>query len=953
MKGKVITFEVDTGAAVTIMSSDNFRHHFPNEMISNSTLQLTTYTRDKLPMLGEVRVPVSYNDQGGEFMLYIVKGKGPNLLGRNWLEHLILDWKALAVSVNYVSPNKLGELLNEYADVLCDKLGALNSTTAKLHVKPNSVPKFLKARPVPFAIKEALGQEIDRLEAEGILQKVKHSEWAAPVVAVPKKNGQLRVCGDFKVTVNPVLVIEKYPLPKPEDLMTNLAGGLRFSKLDLTQAYFQIVLDQESRKYVTINTHKGLYQYTRVPFGIASAPALFQRTMDTILQGIPNTICYLDDILVTGNSAETHLKSLTEVLQRLRQHGLRVRPSKCAFMQESVEYLGHKIDSRGVHTTTSKVDAIQEAPVPRNTQQLRSFLGLLHYYGKFIPNLSRLLHPLNRLLQASTEWKWDEECDKAFKEAKEKLVSAPILAHYDPSKKLKLAADASAYGIGAVLSHVFANGCERPIAYASRTLSKAEQRYAQIDKEALGLIFGVRHFHQYLYGRKFVLVTDHKPLLSIFGPKYAIPPLAAARLQRWAVLLSAYSYEVEFRRTDRHANADSLSRLPLKNQGSNDTVDEATVFSLCQIEYLPVTAWEIKRDSKNDPILSKVFRYTKIGWPERVENDLKPYWNHRDELCIEGGCLMLGVRVVVPQKLQRKVLEEMHRDHPGIVRMKSLARSYCWWSHMDQDIEALVQACLPCQSVKNPPSVSPLHPWLWPSKPWVHIHVDFAGPFQKKMFMLIVDAHSKWPEILEMPSVTASKTIDELRKLFAAYGLPEQVVTDNGPQFVAEEFTLFLKQNGVKHLKCSPYHPSSNGAVERLVQSFKKSLKASESDGRTVSHRLSSFLFTYCSTPHASTKASPSELFLKRLLRTHLDLLLPNVESTVRLSQAKQKAQHDTHTKGREFSIGENIMAKNFRAGAPWLPGTITERLGPVTYLVRVKNNLTWKRHIDQLKSRP
>ena len=220
--------------------------------------------------------------------------------------------------------------------------------------------------------------------------------------------------------------------------------------------------------------------------------------MDTILQGIPNTICYLDDILVTGNSAETHLKSLTEVLQRLRQHGLKVRPSKCAFMQESVEYLGHKIDSRGVHTTTSKVDAIQEAPVSRNTQQLRSFLGLLHYYSKFIPNLSRLLHPLNRLLQASTEWKWDEECDKAFKEAKEKLVSAPILAHYDPSKKLKLAADASAYGIGTVLSHIFTNGCERPIAYASRTLSKAEQRYAQIDKEALGLIFGVRHFHQCL-----------------------------------------------------------------------------------------------------------------------------------------------------------------------------------------------------------------------------------------------------------------------------------------------------------------------------------------------------------------------------------------------------------------------------------------------------------------------
>ena len=233
-------------------------------------------------------------------------------------------------------------------------------------------------------------------------------------------------------------------------------------------------------------------------------------------------------------------------------------------MQESVEYLNYKIDSKGVHTTISKADAIQKAPIPRNTRQLCPFLGLLHYYGKFILNLSLILHPLNRLLEASTEWKWDEQCDKAFKEAKEKLLSVPILAHHDPFKKLKLAADASAYGIGAVLLHVFANGCERLIANASRTLSKAEQDYAQIDKPALALIFSVQRFHQYLYSRKFALVTDHKPLLSIFGPKKAIPPLATARLQRWAVLLSAYSYDFDFRSTKRHAHADGLSRFSLE-----------------------------------------------------------------------------------------------------------------------------------------------------------------------------------------------------------------------------------------------------------------------------------------------------------------------------------------------------------------------------------------------------
>ena len=255
-------------------------------------------------------------------------------------------------------------------------------------------------------------------------------------------------------------------------------------------------------------------------------------------------------------------------------------------------------------------------------------------------------------------------------------------------------------------------------------------------------------------------------------------------------------------------------------------------------------------------------------------------------------------------------------------------------------------------AIRNAPSASPLHPWLWPSKPWIRIHVDFADPFQKKMFMLVVDSHSKWPEIIEMPSTTSSKTIEELRKLFSAYGLPEQIVTDNGPQFIAEEFTLFLRQNGIKHLKSAPYHPSSNGAVERLVQSFKKSLRSSESDGRTVSHRLSSFLLTYRTTPHASTNATPSELFLKRSLRTRLELLHPNVESVVCLSQAKQKAQHDSHVKEREFTIGQSVLAKNFRSGTKWLPGTITEILGPVTYLVRTKNNFTWKFHVDQLRSR-
>ena len=342
------------------------------------------------------------------------------------------------------------------------------------------------------------------------------------------------------MTVNQALEIDQYPLPKPEDLFATLAGGKKFTKLDLSQAYQQLVLEDESKKYLTINTHRGLYCYTRLPFGVASAPAMFQQVMDTILQGIPNVICYIDDILVTGSDDAANLSHLAAVVQRLEKHGVRMKKSKCKFMETAVEYRGHRADAEGLHTTTEKLEAITKAPAPKNVRELRSFLGLLNYYGKFLPNLATLLHPLNRLLQKDRKWKWSAECDQAFQSAKDALTSSKVLVHYDPALPLKLAADASAYGVGAVISHVLSDGTERPIAFASRTLSPSETNYTQLEKEALALIFGIKKFHQYLYGRHFVLVTDHKPLMAILGPKKRIPSYSAASCQT-AMLGSAPS----------------------------------------------------------------------------------------------------------------------------------------------------------------------------------------------------------------------------------------------------------------------------------------------------------------------------------------------------------------------------------------------------------------------------
>ena len=318
---------------------------------------------------------------------------------------------------------------------------------------------------------------------------------------------------------------------------------------------------------------------------------------------------------------------------------------------------------------------------------------------------------------------------------------------------------------------------------------------------------------------------------------------------------------------------------------------------------------------RKDSILSKVLRYTRRGWPTPVPEALKSYYSRKTEITIEDNCLLWGIRVIIPNSLQASLLKDIHQGHPGISKIKSVARSHFWWPGLDSDLEHLAKSCQSCQAVKQAPPAAPLQPWTWPGKPWERVHIDFAGPFLSKIFLVATDAHSKWPEIFEMRQTTTSKTIAILRHLFARYGLPEQIVSDNGPQFTSAEFTEFLRKNGVQHIRSAPYHPASNGAAERLVRTSKESIKAGERDGLTLQHRLENFLFTYRTTPHSTTQVAPCSLFLGRSLHTWLDLIHPNVGQRVRSKQAKQKQHHDQHAHHREFQVGQRVMTRNYRSG--------------------------------------
>ena len=585
----------------------------------STKVKLKAYNGVQIQVYEEVWLPVVYDQQKRVLPLIVVDGDGPPLLGRNWLKELQLNWH----NIFLVSKTEtLSEILRRHDKVFNKGLGTIKGFKADIKLQDDANSVFCKAQPVPYALCQKVQEELDPLESQGVVKKVEQSDWASPIVCVPKKGGSISICGDFKVPINRVLLDDPYPLPDAEDVFATLGGGTLFSKIDLSNACQQKELTADSQHYLTVNTHKGLYACQRLTYGIASAPAIFQSTMDQILQGMDKVRCHRDDILIL---------ILDEVLTRLEKHGILAKRSKCEFMVLSVEFLGYRVDREGQHPTDEKIPPIKGALSSKNVAELRSSLGLLNYYGNFIPNLSTLLQLLHELPRKGVKWAWTEESEKAFVCSKSELVTDKVLVPYD--EKI-LACDASPYGVGVVISHVMDDGEERPIAFASRTLTKSERNYLQIEKEALGIVFGVRQFQRYLYGRTFHLLTDHKQLVTILGPKTAVPTLAAARMQRWAVILQAYNYQAEYPSSAEHANADALSRLPCD---ISPMKEEAEMFIFSGLDELPVDSKDISMHTWRDPVfgpsvlnfhcIARVLEYTLVGWPNHVtEEELKLYF---------------------------------------------------------------------------------------------------------------------------------------------------------------------------------------------------------------------------------------------------------------------------------------------------------------------------------------
>ncbi|XP_054832355.1 uncharacterized protein K02A2.6-like [Eublepharis macularius] len=663
--------------------------------------------------------------------------------------------------------------------------------------------------------------------------------------------------------------------------------------------------------------------------------------MEGLLRGIPGVIPYFDDVLIAGESESALAERLRCVLRKLQDAGLKVKREKCQFAVESVEFLGFLIDAAGIHPTPAKVRAIKSAPPPGSKKELQSFLGLLNFYHAFLPHKASIAEPLHRLLDSSAPWGWGRREAAAFEAVKKLLSSESVLTHFDEKKPIVLACDASPYGIGAVLSHRMHTGHEAPIAYFSRTLSAAERNYAQIDKEALAIVAGVKKFHDYLYGRKFLIATDHKPLLGLLSPDKQTPQILSPRMLRWTVFMSAYSYDLQHRPGKAMGHADALSRLPLADQGT-DPSPAHHIMLLEDLPSPPLRASDVASHTAKDRTLSRVLNWAWRGWPSgQLAEEFRPFLIRQHELSVHKGCLLWGNRVVIPSKLRQQVLEALHSGHPGIVRMKAMARSYVWWPGMDRAIEEWVRTCQPCQETRPAPAQAPVHPWESARAPWSRLHIDFAGPFQGQTFLIVVDSYSKWLEVVPVSTMTTAVVIRALRQLFATHGLADTVVSDNGTQFTSAEFRQFLANNGIRQVTSAPFHPSTNGQAERMVRTTKDSLRRiSQGDWQS---RLAAFLLQQHVTPHSTTGRSPAELLMNRKLTVTLDRLHPDLADEERPMPEGEV---------RTFQPGDLVYARDYSGRLPWVPATMDTTTGPVSYAVVAADGRKLRRHVDQLRPR-
>ena len=882
--GKSIKFLVDTGANVSLLNQDDFCRLGMNSVSTVQDESLMGYSGEPILAMGSVMLTI---DELDEEVKFYVSSKGPSLIGAS-------------VAM------KLGLVTGVVAKV---ELPAMKFFNHEIRLKEGAQGHQTKPRNIPFSLRNLVKLELDQLEENGVISRIETSEFLSPLVVALKSNGKLRLCIDLR-RVNQNIVLNNLPMPRTEEIVLVFSNATVFFKIDLKSAYHQVELTENCRHITGFTTMFGNYVYNRLPFGLATAPGFFQQVMNEVLDGVKNVKCYLDDILGYGKDVNELNEVRDLVLQRLEKYGITINMEKSIKEVKEVEFLGHVISADGVRVSPTHVDKIHALREPKNWEEFRSLTGSFAYVHRFIPNIANLMGKLRDECGSNRNFKWTAKASEILDEIKVKLTKAAetSLKFFVPGEgKISIISDASAHSIAAVLLQ---DG--KPVAYHSRVLSSRERNFSVGEKEALAVIEATERWHDFVFNTPFEIVTDHKALVVLFTKSFASLQ-TTQRICRWVCRLMRYNFVMKFVPSEDNA-ADVLSRL------TKEELEE----SLGDGEMIVATV-DIVEDEMSMVLKNAV---TTGNWSNPK---LSPYLPVKHRLMkTDDEKILLDTRLVITDKEQRNYLLKIgHEGHPGIGRMKACLRERVYWPKMDEDIESFVKNCKPCEesgkSVKK--CVPEVQAREQPDGPWKTLHADFLGPNEllSGYELIVVDSYSKWPEVkLELEGPTTENVVEFLTELFARFGYPEKIITDQGSAFTSRNFESFVKKAKITHEFSPAYYQSANGQAERFVRSLKNALKCTN---------VHEWLMSYRNTKNNVTGYSPAELLLGRTMRGPIEVYLDLKTRNANIDNANFEK--------RRLDCEKSI----YRA-----PKTKIPQIGD-SVRAQIKNNNEWtqpKRIVDQ-----
>ena len=710
------------------------------------------------------------------------------------------------------------KLLQRYRDVIAlpgEALGATDRTEHNIKLKPGTKPVYIPAYRLPHSQRKVVDEQIKEMLDQGVIQNSK-SPWNSPLFLVPKKDGTYRPVIDFR-KVNEVTENDRYPLPVLKDLLMSLGKGNKmFSSLDLLSGYWQVPMAPESREVTAFSTPQGHYEWLRMPFGLKSAPITFQRMINTLFADLlgKHVYAFLDDIIISSENWESHIKTLEEVLLRLKEAGLKAKLTKCEFLKRKITFLGHEVDGDGIHTMSDKVKAVQKFPQPKNVENVRSFLGLCGYYRSFIKNFAALASPLNQLLKKEVPFHWNAAQEKSFQDLKEALCNAPVLAFPDYEAPFIIYTDASALGLGAVLMQQDARGKNCAIAYASRTLNSAESNYSVTHQETLAVVWALKHFRDIVFGYPITIYTDHAAVTEIFKGRNL-----TGRLARWYLTITEFNPTFKYLPGRANVVADALSRnvhvgAVLENTAviQNFTLKELATAQRHHKLWGRVIYSLESGDETNLPPLPIPFSQFFLT----QDGVLCRYWPHKTDPVPQ---------FVIPEQFVPTILKLIHDEvvagHPGKERTLAAARRKYFWPTMRIDIDEYVSGCIKCAQNKGTvPKPAPILEYPPPERPWDVVSIDLLQlptSRQGSQYLLVcVDHFSRFVVMAPLKNKTASSIAHALvSHLFCPYSTPRVILSDNASEFRSSLLDEICNQYQIKQTFTTIYHPASNGLVER------------------------------------------------------------------------------------------------------------------------------------------